>query len=146
MKFIIDAILWLVNFFSSKKAKSIALLPLKLSVNTLAIFAVSSYILALISLSYFFVKVFNILHELLHSVNNVSFSDSEAYGISISTIWDTFLAFMNASGLSTAITTSTALFFSLFFSYFSVKLSLIVANAAKEVSRKMYESIMMLGS
>jgi len=147
MKYLIDAIVWLVGFFSSSKSRFLALFPLKVSISALAIFSITAYISALISLATFLVKLFNILHTLFNSFNNSSSNISgEAYGISLSQLWNVFLGFLSASGLSVAISTSLSLFFLLLFSYLSVKLSLLVANAAKGISAKMAEIIMVVGN
>ncbi|GAB6073823.1 hypothetical protein [Nautilia lithotrophica] len=147
MSWLVNAIAWIVNFFASGKAKSFMLIPFKISVGAIAVFTVTSFIAAIISLATFLVDLFNTFHDLINSFNDISnnIGSGSAYGISLQSIWNVFLGFLSASGLSTAITTSFSLFLTLFFSYMTVKLALIVSNAANNISRKMYETIMMMG-
>ena len=144
MNFIVNAISWIINFFASGKAKSVALLPLKLTVTSLTVIAISLYIGAYLALATFFVTLFNSFHDLITSFNNANVGDGEAYGITLSSIWNAFLGFLNASGLSTAITTAFSLFFTLYFSYFAVKISRMVANTFMTVSSKLNETIRMM--
>ena len=144
MSFIVNAIGWIISFFASGKAKSVALLPLKLTVTSLTVIAITLYIGAYLALATFFVTLFNSFHDLVTSFNNVNVGDGEAYGITLNSIWNAFLGFLNASGLSIAITTAISLFLTLYFSYFAVKISKIIANTFMSVSGKLNETIRMM--
>ena len=81
---------------------------------------------------------------MITSFNNANVGDGDAYGITLNSIWNAFLGFLNASGLSIAITTAISLFLTLYFSYFAVKISKIIANTFMSVSGKLNETIRMM--
>ncbi|WP_456479653.1 hypothetical protein [Nautilia sp.] len=136
MAWIINAIGWLVDFFASGKAKSAALFPLKITATTLTVSAVTLYISAYLLLASFFVLLFNKFHDILNSYNEISFSDS-----SLNSVWNAFLGIMNATGLSSAISSAFALFITLYFTYFGVKIAKIIAHTSMTISSKLNETL-----
>jgi len=136
MAYIINAIGWLINFFASGKAKSAALFPLKITATTLTVAAISLYISAYLLLASFFVLLFNKFHDILNSYNDISFSDP-----TINSIWYAFLGVMNVTGLSSAFSSAFALFLTLYFTYFGVKIAKIVANTSMTISSKLNETL-----
>ena len=139
MVYIINAIGWLIAFFASGKAKSVALFPFKVTVTSLTVIAITLYISAYLLLASFFVLLFNKFHDILNSYNNVSFNDS-----TLGSIWHTFLAVMNVTGLGSALSSAFALFITLYFTYFAVKISKIIANTSMTVSSKLNETLQMV--
>jgi len=138
MTWIINAIAWLVDFFASGKAKSAALFPFKVTVTALTVTAITLYISAYLLLASFFVLLFNKFHNILNSYNNVSFDGS------LGSIWHTFLAVMNVTGLGSALSSAFALFITLYFTYFAVKISKIIANTSMTISSKLNETLQMV--
>jgi uncharacterized membrane protein len=139
MGWIVSAIAWLIDFFASGKAKSVALFPLKITVTTLTVTAITLYITSYGLLASFFVYFFNKFHDVLYSYNNITFSDS-----SLTQIWNAFLGIMNVAGLSTALSSSFALFITLYFMYFGFKISRLIATTSMTVSSKLNETLRMV--
>jgi len=144
MHFIVNIVLFIGNLIAKYFKKDLLLFPFKITVATIVIAAFSSYFLALMAFFTFVLKLFNILHDLIHSFNSPNLGNGDAYGISLSSIWNAFLIFLNASGLSTALSTALSLFLTLLFTFLSIKFSLIVVGYVNHFTRKMYENIMMM--
>jgi len=127
MKYLIGAIAWIVNFIFSKKSRLLALLPVKISITIIFILVGSLYLGSILAFVYFLITLFNTLYSFIEKANQISVSGN-AYGISLSNIWNAFLIFLNASGLSPAILTSLSLLISLLTGYFAFALTKMIAE------------------
>jgi len=128
MTWLINAVAWIVDFLLSRKARFLALLPIKASITTIFILVAGLYISSIFMFVYFLVSVFNTLFDLIHDINNISPGDGQAYGITLSSIWNAFLGFMYASGLSDAIMSATALLVTLLSGYFAFAITKVIAE------------------
>ena len=146
MKYIIDAIAFIVGWLLKKKALSLAKLPVKIAISGFVGMSLTLFISAFILFANFLLTLLNDLYDLLNQVNNASPADGEAYGISLSTIWNAFLGFMSASGLGHAIYLSLNLFLSLLFSYYAVKIAMLVGFAFKETAKLLTNTATMIES
>jgi len=134
MGYIVNAIGWLINFIVNKNAKSLALLPIKFSAFALTGIAITLYVGAYISLVMFSIKIINQFYDLIDKINQASVtSSSSAYGITLSSIWNAFLGFINASGIGEAFLTALNLFFALYFGYYAVVIAKMVGNVYRNV-------------
>jgi len=127
MKYLIGAIAWIVNFIFSKKSRLLALLPVKISITIIFILVGSLYLGSILAFVYFLITLFNTLYSFIEKANQISVSGN-AYGISLSNIWNAFLIFLNASGLSPAILTSLSLLISLLTGYFTFALTKMITE------------------
>jgi len=146
MAWLVNAVAWIVEFLLSRKARFLALLPIKVSITAIFIFVGGLYVSSIFGFVYFLVSIFNSLFSLIKNLNSVSVSDSEAYGITLSSIWNAFLGFMNASGLADAILSAVALLVSLLSGYFAFAITQVIAEKIMLFIRglsditRMYES------
>jgi len=128
MTWLINAVAWIVDFLLSRKARFLALLPIKASVTAIFILVAGLYVSSILLFVYFLVSVFNAVFALIKDLNTIHPADGEVYGITISSVWNAFLGFMNASGLADAIMSASALLVSLLSGYFAFAITKIVAE------------------
>ena len=130
MKFVIDAVMWIVNWLFSKKARILASLPLKISITTIFVLVGSLYLSSILAFVYFLITLFNALFDLINQANNAgsSVGSGEAYGITLSSLWNVFIGFLNASGLAPAMLTATSLLVTLLSTYFAFALTKMITE------------------
>ncbi len=128
MTWLINAVAWIVDFLLSRKARFLALLPIKASVTAIFILVAGLYVSSILLFVYFLVSVFNAVFALIKDLNTIHPADGEVYGITISSVWNAFLGFMNASGLADAIMSASALLVSLLSGYFAFAITKVVAE------------------
>ena len=87
------------------------------------------------------------MFDWFNNVNNMNLSsNSEAYGVSLNNLLSVAIAFLNASGFGPALLNAFTLGVSLFFSYFSIKISYFLAKKFIEVARYIQESVRTIDS
>jgi len=133
MSYIVNAIAWLINFIVSKNAKSLALLPVKISALAFTGLAISLYVGAYVGIVTFLINIINKFYDLINNFNSANVGDGSAYGVSVSSIWNAFLGFLNASGIGQAFVTAVNLFFVLYFGYYAVVIAKMVGNVYRNV-------------
>jgi len=135
MKFILDGIAFIVSWFVKKQASNVIKLPVKIAVVSLETLAITLFISAFILFANFLLKIVNLLYDLINQANTANVGSGEAYGITLSTIWHMFIGFLSASGLGDAFYISINLFLSLLFSYYAVKISMIISYIFRETAK-----------
>ncbi len=146
MKFLVEGIAFLIGWLLKNKALSIAKLPVKIAVSGFVGLALTFFISAFILFANFLLQVLNDLYDLLDQVNNATPGQGQAYGVSLSSIWHAFLGFMSASGLGHAIYLSLNLFLSLLFTYYGVKIAILVGFAFKETAKLLTQTATVIES
>lgn len=146
MKYLIDAIAFVISWLLKKKALSLAKLPLKIAVSGFVGLSLTLFISAFILFANFLLTLLNDLYDLLNKVNNANPGDGYAYGVSLSSIWHAFLGFMSASGLGEAIYLSLNLFLSLLFTYYGVRIAMLVSFVFKETAKLLTNTATMIES
>ncbi len=146
MKFILDGIAFIVAWFLKNKALEAAKLPVKVAVFAFVGMSMTLFLSAAILFGNFLLTLLNDFYDLLNQANNASVGSGEAYGVSLSSIWNAFLGFMSASGIGEALYISINLFLSLLFTYYGIKISFFVANVFKEVSHLLVNTTTMIES
>jgi len=146
MSFILDVLSFIVAWFVKNEAFKLAKLPIKIAVASLEGLAITLYISAFILFANYLLKIVNLLYDLLDKANNSSVGSGSAYGITLSSIWYMFIGFLSSSGLADALYISINLYLSLLFSYFAVRVSMIVAEAFKETVKMITDTAIAIES
>ena len=142
MQFIVNAVAFVVAFFTKKLAMKYITLPIKILIYSFVIGALTTYILAFITFFNFIFKLVKIFSDFIHNFNTTGFSSSSS---SLIQYWNVFISFLNASGLADAFTTAANLFLYLLFGYISIKLTIKFATVVKEVSKTIADMSYLLG-
>ena len=145
MVYIVNAIAWLLSFFTKKGLMTALTLPIKIAIYTFVGVAITAYVGGIVMFFGFILELVNNFYSYINNFNSLNMGSGSAYGLSLSTIWQMFIGFMSASGLGNAIYISTNLFLTLLFGYLIVKITRQVGEVFKETAKILSSSGSMLG-
>jgi len=146
MTFIVNAIMWILNFLFSKKSLSVATLPVKIISLSITVVSITLFLSSIVFFVNFLVVLFNNFFDLINKVNNINIGSGSAYGLSLSNLLHILLTFISASGIGPALLNALSLGFTLFFLYLAYYIPRIVSKVFSEVSTKINEQIISLNS
>ncbi|EDM22859.1 hypothetical protein [Caminibacter mediatlanticus] len=146
MSFIVNAVMWIVNFLFSKKSISIATIPLKVVSFTLTSITISLYLSSIVLFVNFLVKLFNVFFDVIHKANHLSVASGSALGMSLNDYLNVALSFISASGIGPAFLNALSLGFSLLFLYLAYYIPRLISKVFSEVNKKIQDEILVIGS
>ncbi|GAX87354.1 conserved hypothetical protein [Lebetimonas natsushimae] len=143
MQYVITAVGFIVGFIVKFGIQKFAMLPVKFAAVTFTAVAITLYIGSYILFADFIFNIITKFYDLLDSINNLSVGSGNVYGITLSSIWNAFLGFLNASGVGPAFTNAFNLFLVLYFSYYAVIIAKTVAHVYRNVVDMINNSLQM---